>query len=245
MKRIVIGMLALALALLPLAGCGSEVIEGAEGLETEEVLSESTLPAAQPETIVEPEAAEEPESVVDPESVVEPEGTPDKEEEKEEERLVYEPPEETPEVMPLFASAELDLSSSTPEEIVIRILYYDEAGEQIHWEAVGRAELGGRVQVEIWKGTPTEEERQESRQHDKEYYESFVVLGIIDQTGFYISSSKTVIVIPISTLNAYDGEVVTVRTYIMPVQWGVDFAGQNPNLPNALNYLEAPLQKNW
>jgi hypothetical protein len=110
---------------------------------------------------------------------------------------------------------------------------------------VGEALLGGKVEVEIWKGTPSEEERWESRQGNEAYYESFVLLGRIGQTGFYIRSSEALIVIPTSTLNPYNGDEVTLRVYIDPLEWGVDFAGQNPNLPNALNYLEAPLQKNW
>lgn len=241
MKRIIVGILAIALALLPLAGCGSEVIEGAKALETEE-------PAGLEQ--VEPEVEElSPEDVntagtdeTQAESVEEPEATIDKEEEKEEERIVYEPPEPQLEVMPLFTSAELDLTSSTPEEIIIRILYYDEVGEGLDWEGIL---LGGKVEVEIWKGIPTEEERHESRQGNEAYYESFVLLGRIGQTGFCVRSSQNVIVIPTSTLNPYDGDEVALRVYIDPLEWGVDFAGQNPNLPNALNYLEAPLQKNW
>lgn len=170
-------------------------------------------------------------------------------EEEGEHRILYESPEPKPEPIPLFTTAELDLSSSTPEEIIVRILYFDKDSEHLHWETDCSKPIqemsGGKVWVEIWKGTPTEEERRESRQRDEAWYEEFVVLGRIGQDGFYVRSSKDVIVIPTSTLNPYDGEVVTLRVYIMPVEWGVDFNGQNPNLPGALNYLEALLVKNW
>jgi len=241
MRREVVRALVAVLLCTSVIGCRAAALEPGPGEaeELEEVLLEGALPEAQEEEeeIQDETPVREPvaEAVWELQPPILPgDPPPVTEEEEEVNRLVYQAPEPSPEPPYDWVSASLDLSSSTRQEVIIKILYFDEVGKRVYPErSVGSCMLA--VVVRIWKGNlPTKLEKEDSN-----YVDEHIVFGR-ELPSFNLSSSKDVIVIPTSHLVCEATELtleVIIAKWVSP-EWGYD-----PTKTEVI--LHTSLQKNW
>lgn len=236
MKRIII-TLALVLAFSGCAGTPTEEVaieQDEEVTELEVVSVNEAVQEVEEETTTEVKVDEprvdEPAEIVEEEPMV-------KEIPKVELRLVYEPPAPVEGLVPPFVAVALELNASTPEDIIINVLYFDKAGELVYWD-----KGGGQVYIIIWKGTLTKAERLAARKSGHEG--DFQVLGL---TKFGLTSSENVIVIPTSALSPYDGDKLTVMFFISKITWRINPPGGwfPGNSERGMAAWSAIIEKNW
>ena len=229
---------------LLLVGCSETVPQRTPA----EPVDEITV-VAEPEPVTELGPVTEEEPVIEPETVIEEVEMP-KDERKEGKRIVYEKPV-VDTTGPIFVSGVLGLSESTPDEIVIKILYFDENGEQVHFPVT---DGDGPVKVRAWKQMPPTQEEREALVGNAwwEWVKENKLMGTkeVPYAEFMVHSSDDTLVIPTSAIPSYDGNEVTVQVTIDVGRWeggtrDSHFGDETLDKMGHFSSIYASLPKDW